>query len=66
MNWKTEKESRPSRLRHCLDRLEYRKESWRPEEICCPSESSERLLANAGVKNVGVKNAEVKDTKRLK
>ena len=29
-NWKTEKESRPSRLQHCWDRLEYWEKSWRP------------------------------------
>ena len=50
-NWKSVGEARPSRLRHCWDWLEYWEESWKPEETCCHSESSERLLAHAGVKN---------------
>ena len=35
-----------------LDRPEYWGESWRLEEICCYSDSSERPSASAGVKNL--------------
>ena len=31
-----------------LDRLEYPEESWRPEETCSYSDSSERLPVKAG------------------
>ena len=34
-----------------LKRLEYWEESWRLEETCCHSISSERLSANADEKN---------------
>ena len=33
-----------------IDRPEYGEESWRPKQISCPSDSSERPLANAGGK----------------
>ena len=46
--WKSEKESR---RQHCWDRPEYWEESWRPEETCCHSISSERPSTNAGVKS---------------
>ena len=48
---KSEGESRPSRILHCCNRLEYSEEFWRPEETCCHSASSEIPSANADVKN---------------
>ena len=39
------------RLQHCWDRLNNWEESWRPEETCCHSDSSQRPPTNAGVKN---------------
>ena len=33
------------------DQPKYRKDSWKPEETCCHSDSREKPLANAGVKN---------------
>ena len=42
---------RPSKLQHCKERLEYWEESWRLEETCRHSNSSEKPLANADVKN---------------
>ena len=39
-----------SRLHHCGDWLEYWEESSKLEETCCPSNSSERPSAKAGVK----------------
>ena len=43
--------------KHFLERPEYWEESWRPEKICCHSNSSERPTANAVVKNsLGVNN----------
>ena len=50
-NWKPKKESRPYRLQHYQDRLEYWEESWRPEETFCRSDSSERPLADTGGKD---------------
>ena len=44
-------EKRPSKLQHCWERPEYWEESWRLGETCCHSNSSERLSANADVKN---------------
>ncbi len=49
--WKLADEWRPSKLRHYWERPEYWEESWRLEEICCHSNSSERPSANADVKN---------------
>ena len=34
-------DSRLSRLKDCWDRLEYWEESWRAEETCCHSDSSD-------------------------
>ena len=48
--WKSEEELRPSRILHCCNLPEYSEESWRPEETCCHSDSSERPSANADVK----------------
>ena len=42
---------KPSKLQYYWDRLEYREESWRLEETCSHSNSSEKPSANAGVKN---------------
>ena len=39
-SWKSEDESRQSKLQHCWDWLEYWEESRRPEETCCNSNSS--------------------------
>ena len=42
---------RPSKLLHYWERPEYGEESWRLEETCFHSNSSERSSANADVKN---------------
>ena len=42
---------RPSKLQHYWERPEYWEKSWRLEETCCHSNSSERPSANADVKN---------------
>ena len=42
---------RLSKLQHCWDRPEYWEEPWKLEETCYHSNSSEKLSANAGVKN---------------
>ena len=44
-------ESRPSKLLHYWERAEYWEASWRLEETCCYSDTSERSSANADVKN---------------
>ena len=49
--WKLEDEWRPSKVQYYWERPEYWEESWRLEETCCPSNSSERPSANADVKN---------------
>ena len=49
--WKLSDEWRPSKLLHYWERLEYWGESWRLEETCCHSNSSERPSANVDVKN---------------
>ena len=41
----------PSKLQHYWERPEYWEESWRNEETCCHSNSSERPPTNADVKN---------------
>ena len=41
------------------DRLEYLKESWRPKEICCHSDTIKRPPANTGVRKL-VKNEIIK------
>ena len=46
-----EDEWRPSKLLHYWERPEYWEESWRLEETCCHSDSSEKPSANADVKN---------------
>ena len=48
----SEEESRPSKLQHGWDWPEYWEKSWRPEETCCHSGSSERSPASACVKNL--------------
>ena len=53
-NWKLE--SRWSKPQHCWDCLEYREESWRPEETCYHSDSSERRSTKTGEKNLQVVN----------
>ena len=50
-NWKSVGESKPFRTQHCEDQQEYWDESWRPEETCCYSDSTERSQANFDVKN---------------
>ena len=42
---------RPSKLIHYWELPEYWEGSWRPEETCCHSNSSERSSANTDVKN---------------
>ena len=49
---KKEDKWRPSKLQHCWDRLEYWEESWRLEETYCPSDSSKKPTADAGVKEL--------------
>ena len=41
-----------SKLLHYWDRAEYWEESWRFEETCCHSDSSERLSANGDGKKL--------------
>ena len=53
-SWKLGDESRPTKLLH-INRPEYWEESWRPKEICCRSDSSERPSAKAGVKKTQIK-----------
>ena len=43
---------RRSKVQYCLGQPEYWKESWRPEETCCHSDSHERSSVNAGEKNL--------------
>ena len=47
-SWKSEDESRLSKLQHCWDRLEYWEESWRLEKTCYHSDTRERPPALAG------------------
>ena len=50
-------EWRPSKPLHYCERPEYWEESWRLEETCCHSNSSERPSANTDEKNSeGVNN----------
>ena len=56
---KLEEELRPFKLQHFLNRLEYREESRRPEEICCHPDSRERPPANASGKNSMYWNLEI-------
>ena len=42
----------PSKRQHYWKRPEYCEESWRLEETCCHSNSSEKPSANADVKNL--------------
>ena len=42
---------RPSKWQNCWDWPEYWEDSWRLEETCCHSNSSERSSADASVKN---------------
>ena len=51
MTWNSADEWKPSKLQHYWERREYWKESWRLEETCCHSNSSERPSSNADVKN---------------
>ena len=54
---KLEDEWRPSKVQQCWEQPGYWEESWKLEETCCPSNSSESPLANADVKNPkGVNN----------
>ena len=48
-DWKLEDKLRPFRIQHYKDWLEYWEESWRLEETCCHSDSSERPSTNADV-----------------
>ena len=50
--WKWQGKWRLSKLQHYWDQPEYREESWRLEETCCHSNSSER--PPAGVKNTTI------------
>ena len=49
--WNLEDECRQSKLKNCWERPDYWEESWRLEETCCHPDSSERLSANADMKN---------------
>ena len=50
-DWKLADEWRPSKRQHFWRRTEYWEESWRLDESCCHSNSSERPSANVDVKN---------------
>ena len=55
-SWRVNEKSRPSKLQFCQDQPEYWEKSWRPEETCCHSDSSESPPVNTGMKNLqGVK-----------
>ena len=41
----------PFKLQYCWEQSEYWEESWKLEETCCLSNSSERPSANTDVKN---------------
>ena len=45
-SWKSEDESKSSKLQYCWDQSEYWEESWKTKEVCCHSYSTERLSAN--------------------
>ena len=45
-----EEEWRQFKQQHCYDEPEYLEESWKLEETCCHSDSSERQSANTGIK----------------
>ena len=47
---KSEQKSRPSRQQDCQDRLEYWKESGRPEETCCLLGYKGKAPAHTGMK----------------
>ena len=48
---------RPSKQQHYWERIEYWEESWRLEETCCHSNSSEKPSANTDVRDSkGVNN----------
>ena len=49
--WKPEEELRLYRPHRCSTRLEYLEESWRPEETCCNSNSSEKPPVKTGENN---------------
>ena len=57
---------RLSELPHCWDWLKYCGESMRFEMICCFSNSSEKPLANPGVKNLIRSNNNYNKTKAKK
>ena len=58
---------RQSKLQHWWDQLEYWEESWRLEENCCHSDSSEKPSDNADVKNSqGVKTMNLNMAKKGK
>ena len=52
--WKMGDEWRSSKQQHYWKRSEYWEESWRLEETCCHSNSSEKTLAKIDVKNTQV------------
>ena len=55
--WELADEWRLSKWQHYWERPEYRGESWRLEETCCHSNSSEEPSTNTDVKNSkGVKH----------
>ena len=65
MIWKLAAEWRPSKQQYYWKRPESWDESWRPEETCCLSDSSEKPLANTDVKNSkGVNNNNDNDINR--
>ena len=49
--WKLADGWRPSKRQYYWERPEYWVESWRLEQTCCHSDSSEKPSANADVKN---------------
>ena len=49
--WKLEDKWTPSKLQHCWDWPEYWEESWKLEETCCHSDSSEKPSVKDDVEN---------------
>ena len=58
-------EWRSSKLLHYWEQPEYWEESWRLEETCCHSDSSEKPSVKADVKNSNDNNNNNKGTKNL-
>ena len=62
--WKSEEESKLSRLQHYWNRSKYLKVSWRLEETCYHLNSNKRPSANASVKTLLEKKKKLGNTGR--